>query len=87
MIQLISPTYLKSFNCMIELMEFMKDDSGKKCYKERMRPVLISEDTSGKLDLFSDSGQLSIVGYWQTEKKNLVEGIAGLKNEFHTSDL
>ena len=61
-LMIISDSYLKSVNCMYEMLEFIKDTN----YKERILP-LIMNDTK----LFNPLGRLEYIKYWQQQEKEL----------------
>lgn len=61
-LMIISDEYLKSINCMYEILEFVKDDN----YKERIRH-LIHKD----LDIFNITGKTQYVKYWELESKKI----------------
>ncbi len=85
-VMIVSPSYLRSFNCMTELVEFMKDDSGKKKYSERTLPVLVRDSNNISLDIFSTDGQFEILRYWQEEKNYLETKLAEMKNKHNATD-
>ena len=62
-ILLISETYLKSSNCMYEVLELMKDIK----YKDKIFPAVVHTA------IYSVSERIKFVVYWQNELKNLIE--------------
>lgn len=78
-LHLISPSFLRSRNCMRELLAFMKDDTERNHYRERAVPILI-EDSEDEVNLFETSGQLEIVDYWWDQKRELEDQI-GVRKE------
>lgn len=62
----ITDNYLKSFNCMYEVLEVMKDYN----YKNRIFPVVV--ETS----IYNPSGRIEYVQYWQEEYKKLNEKLS-----------
>jgi hypothetical protein len=71
-ILVISDEYLKSFNCMYEVLEFLKDDN----YKERILPILISNAT-----IYGIGGGLEYIKYWDNELLKLDKSTEGLSHE------
>ena len=57
----ITDNYLKSFNCMYEVLELMKDYN----YKNKIFPVVV--ETS----IYSTEGKIKYIEYWQEEYKRL----------------
>lgn len=62
----ISDNYLKSFNCMYEVLEVMKE----KDYENKIFPVVV--ETS----IYSSAGRIPYIRYWQDKYKELQEEIA-----------
>ncbi len=58
---IITENYLKSFNCMYEVLEVMKDNN----YKNRIFPVVI--ETS----IYNPKGRMEYVKYWQQQYEEL----------------
>lgn len=65
----ISESYLKSRNCMFEILEFVKDEN----YKERVVPII---DES--VDILKAVDKLPYIKYWQDEFKNLENELEGI---------
>jgi hypothetical protein len=63
-LMIISDYYLKSSNCMYEVLEFIKDEN----YKERILP-LIHKD----LDIFNIHGRAKYIKYWQKECEQMTK--------------
>lgn len=59
-ILLISENYLKSFNCMYEISELVKDED----YKERVIPIVIEN-----ANIFTMNGRTKYIVFWQDEFK------------------
>ncbi|MEX0084981.1 toll/interleukin-1 receptor domain-containing protein [Clostridium butyricum] len=64
-ILVISDNYLKSFNCMYEVLEVMKE----KDYENKIFPVVV--ETS----IYSSAGRIPYIRYWQDKYKELKEQI------------
>lgn len=77
-LHLISPDFLRSFNCMRELLEFMKDDMERNHYRERTVPLILTSSPED-LDLFDKKGQLQIVDYWWEQRRELEDEIGARK--------
>lgn len=77
-VHLISLSFLRSFNCMRELLEFMKDDMERNHYRTRTVPVIINSST--EINLFDTQGQLSVVDFWWDERRNLEDQIGARKD-------
>jgi tetratricopeptide (TPR) repeat protein len=69
-IMIISDAYLKSKNCMYEVLEFMKEPN----YKTRILPIIVKD----AIGIFSDKGKLSYIEYWQKEFVSLQNKISQL---------
>ena len=65
----ITDNYLKSFNCMYEVLEVMKDHN----YKNRIFPVVI--ETS----IYKPSGRIEYVRYWEEEYKTLNKNLSEIE--------
>jgi hypothetical protein len=77
-LHLISPDFLRSFNCMRELLEFMKDDMERNHYRERTVPLIVTSPPDD-LDLFDKKGQLQIVDFWWEQRRELEDEIGARK--------
>lgn len=66
---IITDNYLKSFNCMYEVLEVMKDYN----YKNRIFPVVI--ETS----IYKPSGRIEYVRYWEEEYKKLNKNLSEIE--------
>lgn len=64
-IMVISDHYLKSVNCMFEVLEFIKDES----YKERILPIVLENN----VNIFKPRGSLYYIEHWENEYKLLEE--------------
>lgn len=79
-VQLISVSFLKSQNCMRELLHFMKDDGEREHYLTRTVPIIVRPPDSGdELDIFTHEGQLSILEYWLGRRRALEDRIINLE--------
>jgi hypothetical protein len=75
-ITLISDQYLKSRNCMYEVLEVMRDRN----FRKKLLFIVISEkdilyyddkSTSINADIYSTKGQTTYIKYWQSAKKEI----------------
>lgn len=62
----ITDNYLKSFNCMYEVLEVMKNYN----YKNKIFPVVV------ETNIYTPSGRIEYIQYWQEEYKNLNEKLS-----------
>jgi len=60
-LMLISDSYLKSKNCMYEVLEFIKDEN----YKERILPIVLNAK------IYSDIDTIKYIKYWKTRYEEL----------------
>lgn len=58
---IITDNYLKSFNCMFEVLEVMKE----KNYQDKIFPVVV------EMKIYNTSGRIQYITYWQEEFKKL----------------
>lgn len=70
-ILIITENYLKSFNCMYEVMELMKE----KDYQNKIFPVLYTTD------IYESAGKIAYIKYWENEYCSLESQIRQLKIE------
>jgi cellulose biosynthesis protein BcsQ len=70
-ILIITENYLKSFNCMYEVMELMKE----KDYKNKIFPVLYTTD------IYKPTGKITYIKFWENEYYFLKSQIRQLKME------
>lgn len=70
-IMLISDTYLKSINCMYEVIQFIQE----KDYTGRTFPIIIDNDET----IFNISKHDKYIGYWQKKYKELEDKIKTLQ--------
>lgn len=70
-LMLISEEYLKSSNCMYEVLEFVKDYN----YRNRILP-LIHDQT----DIFNPNGKIKYIKYWEEELKKLKNKVNEISN-------
>jgi hypothetical protein len=80
-VHLISLPFLRSKNCMRELLAFMKDDTERNHYLQRTVPIII-EDPSHELNLFETDSQMELVDYWMGERTELEEQINSRGRDF-----
>ncbi|WP_238404190.1 toll/interleukin-1 receptor domain-containing protein [Paenibacillus paridis] len=66
-IMIISDDYLKSVNCMFEVLEFIKDED----HKARILPIVLEN----KVNIFKPQGALHYIEYWENEYKILEESM------------
>jgi len=71
-IMLISDAYLKSTNCMYEVVQFIQE----KNYSDRIFPIVIDN----KVNIFDQSEHSKYINYWQAKHKELGDKIKTLKN-------
>ena len=57
----ITDSYLKSFNCMYEVLEVMKENN----YKDKIFPVVVEHS------IYSPNGKVPYIKYWEKEYKQL----------------
>ena len=68
-ILLISDAYLRSRNCMYEVLELMRDRK----YKHKIFPAVVSKD------IYNPAVVARYVRYWQDQQQELEETLSGLK--------
>lgn len=66
-LMVVSDAYLKSKNCMYEVLETLKDDN----YKERIHPIIIPD-----AKLYSPADRLEYLNYWKNEYSTLKRSIS-----------
>lgn len=66
---LISETYLKSLNCMYEVMEVMRS----KIYQEKIFPIVINKE------IYKPIHRVSYIKYWTNEYNELEKAMNGIK--------
>lgn len=71
-VMIISQSYLKSPNCMYEVMELFKDFQ----YKDRILSIVTPD-----ADIYNPISRASYIKYWEEETKKLEEAIRPLKLE------
>lgn len=59
---LISDAYLKSKNCMKEVLHILKERD----YKDKILPIVVD-----KISIYTSTGRLEYTSYWQNEKQKL----------------
>lgn len=74
---IISKSYLKSPNCMFEVMEIFKDTQ----YKDKILSIVTSD-----ADIYNPISRANYIKYWEEETKKLEEAIKPLKLE-NTAEL
>ncbi|MCK4261221.1 MAG: tetratricopeptide repeat protein [Halanaerobiales bacterium] len=60
-LMIISDSYLKSENCMYEVLEFIKDES----FKDRILPIVLDN----AFEIFKGTGSLEYIRYWENTFK------------------
>jgi hypothetical protein len=68
-ILLISDAYLRSRNCMYEVLEIMRNRK----YKHKIFPTVVSKD------IYNSAVVARYVRYWQDQQQELEETLSGLK--------
>jgi len=71
-IMLISDSYLKSINCMYEVIQFIQERN----YSDRTFPIVIDNEAT----IFNRSEHSKYIHYWQTKYKELGDEIKTLQN-------
>ncbi|MCD4819575.1 MAG: toll/interleukin-1 receptor domain-containing protein [Candidatus Cloacimonetes bacterium] len=71
-LMIISDAYLKSRNCMYEVLETLKDEN----YKERIYPIIIPD-----AELYSPAKRLKYLDYWKNEYSTLKEALSNYSPE------
>lgn len=66
-LMVVSDAYLKSRNCMYEVLETLKDEN----YKERIYPIVLSD-----AKIYSPAERLDYLDYWKDEHSKLKESIS-----------
>lgn len=66
---LISDSYLKSKNCMKEVLHILKE----KDFKDKILPIIVD-----RVSIYTSEGRLGYTTYWQTEKQKLEALISSL---------
>ena len=98
-IMLISDSYLKSENCMYEVMEVMRDrgykkkilmivlkDYDKKFYKNYEKLMAESGDFKALkigADIYSTSGRIDYIKYWEQRENQMAEEISRIQNDIN----
>lgn len=67
---IITDNYLKSFNCMFEALEVMKERD----YQDRIFPVVVEKS------IYNPSGRIQFIAYWQVEFKKLKDDMNKIDN-------
>ncbi|MBP3742638.1 MAG: toll/interleukin-1 receptor domain-containing protein [Treponema sp.] len=71
-LMIISEDYLKSSNCMYEVLEFIKDEN----YKDRIIPIILKT-----ANIFSPEGKLAYLNYWNNKHTELQKSLEGQNPE------
>jgi len=66
-LMIVSDAYLKSKNCMYEVLETLKDEN----YKERIYPIILSD-----AKIYSPAERLNYLDYWKNEYSSLKKSIS-----------
>lgn len=77
-ILVISDNYLKSVNCMYEVLEVMKDEG----YKDRILTVVLSD-----ANIYKSLGKAEYIKYWKDEHSKLSKAISEIDDSESTIDL
>jgi hypothetical protein len=77
-ILVISDAYLKSKNCIYEVLELMKDEN----YKARILTVVLDS-----VNIYNSIGRSEYIKYWNDEYKNLEEAIKNINDSISTIKL
>ncbi len=71
-VMIVSPSYLKSANCMYEVIELFKDSK----YKDKILSIVTLD-----ADIYNPISRANYIKYWEEETKKLEEAIKPLKLE------
>lgn len=74
---LVSGPYLKSRNCMYEVLEIMKETA----YRHRIFPAVLEPD------IYHPEGRAAYIAYWEEEYQKLDQAIQSLQNKENASEL
>lgn len=74
---IISESYLKSVNCMYEILELMKENE----YKERILTVILNSE------IYNPERKADYIKYWENKYKKLEKKIRTIKNIENITDL
>ncbi|WP_312653002.1 toll/interleukin-1 receptor domain-containing protein [Aminipila sp.] len=74
---IITDNYLKSFNCMYEVLEVMKERN----YQDKIFPVVVEKK------IFNTSGRIQYITYWQEEFKKLKEEMLKIKDVINAGSI
>ncbi|WP_290565726.1 toll/interleukin-1 receptor domain-containing protein [Akkermansia sp.] len=74
---LVSDAYLKSRNCMYEVLEIMKEIS----YRERIFPAVLEPS------IYQPAGKAAYISYWEEEYRKLDERVRSIRNEENKAEL
>lgn len=66
-LMIVSDDYLKSKNCMYEVLETIKDEN----FKERIYPIVLSD-----AKIYSPANRLEYLDFWKSEYENLKKSIS-----------
>ena len=66
---IINDGYLKSKNCMIEVLELLKDDSS----WEKILPVVYSDT-----DIYTAISRISYINYWESQTQKIAEAVKSI---------
>jgi hypothetical protein len=75
-LMIISDSFLKSSNCMYEVLEFVKDEN----YKDRILPIVLEDAKISRPE-----GRLKYTKYWQDKFNDLKNSLSCLKDESKVS--
>ena len=71
-IVIISEKYLKSENCMFEMLEILKAES----FRERIFPIVLSD-----ANIYKATGRIKYVKHWEEEIRALDEGLKTVRGD------
>lgn len=74
---LVSDAYLKSRNCMYEVLEMMKE----RAYRERIFPAVLEPG------VYQPAGKAAYISYWEEEYRKLDERVRSIRNEENKAEL
>lgn len=74
---LVSDAYLKSRNCMYEVLEIMKEIY----YRERIFPAVLEPS------IYQPAGKAAYISYWEEEYRKLDERVRSIRNEENKAEL
>ncbi len=70
-IMIISDFFLRSHNCMYEVIEFIKDEN----YKDRILPIIY------EAKIYTELGKIDYIKYWNAKYREIENEVSGLTSE------